>query len=161
MVSETIFKSCMSQFATGVNVVTTISNQKPIGVTINSFASLSLNPKLILFNLKKKSFCYDDFDNTQKFACNILSEGQKEVSDFFTKPADIKKLNMIETGDGKSLPCIKNSIAYIECSVHQKFDSGDHTIFVGKVDFIDLINTNYPPLINFRRNYRNLHNANL
>ncbi|MEQ9116070.1 MAG: flavin reductase family protein [Rickettsiales bacterium] len=151
----------MSKFATGVTVVTTKISGEQIGVTINSFASLSLKPKLIMFSLKKGSFCYDHFVATKEFACNILSESQKQISNIFTKKIGSDQWEDVELLQNHSLPCLKNSIAYILCKTDKIIDAGDHSIFIGKVTLIDFLNAQNSPLIYFNRQYKAFKDGNL
>lgn len=153
------FKKCMRTLPTGVTVVTTQSDEgKKEGVTINTLASLSLDPLLVMFSLKKSSFCYKNFVNCKHFTVNILSETQQKVSDAFTrinldKWKDIKLLDDTIT----TSPAIDKTLAFLECKNYKTYDGGDHTIIIGKV-----INTvtlkNKKPLVYFKSNYTNLKN---
>lgn len=154
MTSIESFKECMRQLTTGVTVITTISeDNKKLGVTINTFCSLSLDPLLILFNLKKTSFCYNKFINSKHFTVNILSNDQQKISDLFTKAGEeqwkeIKTIKNTLT----DCPAIQGSLAFLECIPQSFYEGGDHTIIVGKViNSVKL--SDKKPLVYFSSNY--------
>jgi len=157
MTSIDSFKECMRQLTTGVTIITTISeDNKKSGVTINTFSSLSLDPLLILFSLKKTSFCYSDFINCKSFTINILSASQRGLSDSFTKSHEDKwkQVELLKNTLTNS-PAIEGSLAFLECSPQHFYEGGDHTIIVGKVlNSVNLKETN--PLVYFSSNYTNI-----
>lgn len=157
MTSIDSFKECMRQLTTGVSVITTISedNEKS-GVTINTFSSLSLDPLLILFSLKKASFCYREFINSKNFTVNILSKDQQKISDLFTRAGE-EKWKEIKTIKNTltDCPAIEGSLAFLECIPEHFYEGGDHTIIVGKV--INAVKlTDKKPLVYFSSNYTNI-----
>lgn len=148
------FKDCMRQLATGVTVITTTkADGSKEGVTINTFTSLSLDPLLILFSLKKSSFCYETFINSKNFTVNILSEDQSNISNICTKPLGEKwsDIELIKNTSTNS-PALKNALACLECENYKSYDGGDHSIVIGKV-----LNSFYfedkKPLMYFRGEY--------
>jgi flavin reductase (DIM6/NTAB) family NADH-FMN oxidoreductase RutF len=151
------FKHCMAKFATGITVVTTLAeNNKKIGVTINSFNSVSLNPFLVLFSLNKFSHFYSYFDQNQHCTINILAEDQKYLSQLFTKLVD-DNWQQVKTAEGTftSSPAIADTMAFLECEIYRKYEGGDHTIFVCKVvNLVEQKGKN--PLIYFGSEYRAL-----
>ena len=158
-VNSDLFKRCMSKFATGITIVTTLaSDGKKVGVTVNSFNSVSLDPLLILFSLKKKSYFYQYFDECRYCTVNILSHEQKYLSEIFTKTLeeDWKKVQTVSNTETSS-PAIADTLAFLECEVFMKHDGGDHTIFVCKV--MNLVEQKHAdPLIYFASEYRVLDN---
>jgi len=157
MSSVESFKLCMRHLPTGVTVITT-KREDGIkeGVTINTFTSVSLDPLLILFSLKKSSFCYDALISSKSFTVNILSEYQQEVSNLFTKPSD-EKWNIVKlSADTKtSSPAFKDAIAFLECENHQLYNGGDHTIIVGRVVNAVYQNTGHASLMYYNGKYLN------
>ena len=151
------FKECMRQLSTGVTIVTTKTIEgKKEGVTINTFTSLSLNPLLILFNLKKSSFCYQSFIESKNFTVNILSESQQKLSNLFTKEAAEKwDHSALYSKTLTSSPAFQNGIAFLECEHYKHYDGGDHTIMIGKVINSAYINKS-KPLMYFRGEYINI-----
>jgi flavin reductase (DIM6/NTAB) family NADH-FMN oxidoreductase RutF len=148
------FKNCMRQLATGVTVITTTKEDgSKEAVTINTFTSLSLDPLLILFSLKKSSFCYETFIKSKNFTVNILAEDQGYISNMCTKPledqwADIKLITNTDTNS----PALEGTTAYLECKNYQSYDGGDHSIIIGKA-LNSFSFKNKKPLIYFRGKY--------
>jgi len=145
----------MGHFATGVTVVTTKDGEdSPFGLTANAFASLSLNPPLVLVCVDKAAQCYSCFEDSKIFAINVLGEGQEEISRrFATKGA--QKFNGIPWHKSESgLALIDGAIGHIECKVVHSYDGGDHTIYVGEV--LRAKTTGERPLIFFKGKYTRL-----
>ena len=139
-------RKAMGCFATGVAIITTSDEQfEPIGVTINSFTSLSLEPPLIMWGLSKKAPSLDAFKYRRLFEVNILSSEQEELLKIFSTPSENKFLNVRWDMSEKKLPKIRGCIANFECVVHSIFPGGDHEIFVGNV--IDYSHTDLKPLV--------------
>ena len=159
-VNSDLFKRCMSRFATGITIVTTLAaNGKKIGVTVNSFNSVSLNPLLILFSLKKKSYTYNHFEECHYCTVNILSQEQKHLSEMFAKPLK-EDWTQVKTviNTATDSPAIADTLAFLECEVFMKHDGGDHIIFICKV--VNLVEQKQgDPLIYFSSEYRVLDNS--
>jgi flavin reductase (DIM6/NTAB) family NADH-FMN oxidoreductase RutF len=161
-VNSSLFKRCMGKFATGITIVTTLApGGKKMGVTVNSFNSVSLEPSLILFSLKKKSHFYSYFDECRYCTVNILSEKQRHLSAMFTKTVDEDWRQVKTVSDTMTdSPAIADTLAFLECEVFAKYDGGDHTIFVCKVvNLVEQSNDN--PLVYFSSEYRVLDNKKL
>lgn len=149
------FRNAMGGFATGVTVVTTMVEQVPIGVTANSFASVSLDPPLVLVCLGKALGCLDAFSDTERFAINVLRSDQRELSvRFATKGVDRFEGTDWEISETNT-PMIKSALANIECSKHAELDYGDHTIFIGEV-LRAKCDPTHEPLLYFGGEYRYL-----
>lgn len=147
----TLFKEAMGNYPSGVTVVTAYDeNGQPIGLTVNSFASVSLDPLLILWSIDKKVFTYETFKKIDKFAVNILASDQKEVALLFaTKNADrFGNSNWKKSGFG--LPIIGGTLASLQCKTFQAVEAGDHTILIGEV--IDIHVEDKDPLLYHGRN---------
>jgi 4-hydroxyphenylacetate 3-hydroxylase, reductase component len=127
-------RNCLAQFATGVTVITCLdANGKPVGVTANSFSSLSLEPPLVLWSIVTKSSSRAVFESFGYFAVNILSERQQDLAMVFSKPSD-NRFAQVETTVGiQGLPLIEGSLAQFECKVTQEIEQGDHVIMIGEV----------------------------
>ena len=145
----------MGHFATGVTVVTTKDGaDAPFGLTANAFASLSLQPPLVLVCVDKDAHCYSCFEGSKIFAVNVLAEGQEEISRrFATKGAE--KFNGIPWHKGESgVALLDGAISHIECKVVSSYDGGDHTIYVGEV--LRAATAGERPLIFFQGKYHRL-----
>lgn len=128
------FRDICGSFATGVTVVTTKGkNDKPIGMTANSFTSLSLEPPLVLFNIDKKASLYNDFMTNNCFAVNILSSDQQELSRKFSKRGVDRFQGVSYTEDITGAPILIDTLGYFDCLIKERVDSGDHIIVIGEV----------------------------
>lgn len=155
----TEFKKVLSNFTTGVTIVTSSLNDKEyLGVTISSFSSLSLDPPLVLFCLGKKSYSLGGFLKTKYFTINILAENQQALSDKFAR-SSIDKWENVEHFFGKitNCPLINGCLGYIECEKYMSYDGGDHIIFIGKV--LNLTQARESdPLLRYQSSYYKLGN---
>ena len=131
MMDDRNFRNAMGKFATGVTVLTTYLEDEVHGMTANAFMSVSLNPRLVLISIGEKARMLDKINESGKFAVNILSEAQKELSMHFA--GQIKENRQLQFGWINELPVIKNASASIVCKVHSKQIAGDHTLFIGEV----------------------------
>jgi flavin reductase (DIM6/NTAB) family NADH-FMN oxidoreductase RutF len=147
------YRKTMSNFATGVTVVTTFDEKKIIhGMTANSFTSVSLNPPTVLVCIGHTRNTFTHVKNTNQFAINILSSKQKKVADYFakeqTKGDEIIEFNWsIKFGS----PFIEGSIAFIKANVVELYNYGDHAIILGEVEGFDT--KNGAPLLYYQSDY--------
>ena len=147
----------MGHFATGVTVITTRGKDgAPNGLTANAFLSLSLNPPLVLISVDKSAQCYSCFERGNGFIVNFLSEGQESLSRrFATKGID--KFAGLECHDGVNGAVILDGVlGYVECTITQCIDGGDHTIVIGEVLHADAADER--PLLFFKGKYQRLPN---
>jgi len=127
------FRRCLAQFATGVNVVTTQVGHERVGITANSFASLSLDPPLVLWSIGKTSRSFASFERCSHFAVNILAADQIEVSRIFSGPETNKFAHLAWSPGVTTSPVIDGALGIIECSKEASYEGGDHLLFVGRV----------------------------
>ena len=126
------FRNALGCFATGVTVVTCQSSHGPLGMTVNSFTSVSLDPPLILWCPAKTSLRFQAFTEVERFAIHMLADDQQEVCLRFARDGlNFDSIALEENGDGP--PVISGSLAVLECARHTVHDSGDHAIIVGRV----------------------------
>jgi len=147
------FKRAMSQFASGVTVVTTLHGKTPIGITASSFTSLSLDPPLVLVSLNKKLFTHNVIAESGFFAVNVLSARQLKLGMRFAGMAPETKdrffgldVHTAVTGS----PLLPESLAWVDCTVWATYDGGDHTIFVGEVKDLSVSDYDMPLLYHNR-----------
>jgi len=153
-IDEAAFKLAMSHFASGVTVVTTEHGGKPFGMTVASFASLSLHPPLVLICIEKGVKTHDAIAAAGKFGVSILSEAQGHISSRFASRVD-DKFSGIEVRRGSlGVPLIGGALTTLECSVYDQLPGGDHTIFIGEV--VDSQTKEGAPLVYFRSGYREM-----
>ena len=150
-IDEAAFKLAMSHFASGVTVVTTEHGGKPFGMTVASFASLSLHPPLVLICIEKSVKTHDAIAAAGKFGVNILSSGQGEISSRFASRVDDKFSGVDVRRGTLGVPLIGGALTTMECSVYDQLPGGDHTIFIGEV--VDARTTEGAPLLYFRSGY--------
>ncbi len=139
-------RRALGRFATGVTVITTVDAQgRKYGVTANSYNSVSLDPPLILWSLARTSRSMAAFEQCDSFAVHILGAHQEELAmRFATRGED--KFAGLETRDGLGgVPLFDDCVAHFECSVENRFEGGDHLIFLGRVRSFDACD--HDPLI--------------
>jgi flavin reductase (DIM6/NTAB) family NADH-FMN oxidoreductase RutF len=147
--SDRGFRDALSRFATGVTVVSAFVGREktPVGVTISSFAGLSLDPPLVLFCLDKKARTLPAFVKGATFAVNILAENQEALAKHFSRTPHFKK-------SGKLHPlALEGSVATLLCKIEKRTKAGDHHIIVGQVKKIFLHPKNPKPLLHGMRRY--------
>ncbi|WAU75772.1 flavin-dependent trigonelline monooxygenase reductase component [Acinetobacter sp. LF10] len=128
-------RDAFGSFMTGVTVVTTCKDDgTPLGFTANSFASVSLDPALLLVSIAKTSSNYNNFANASHFAINILAEEQKDISNTFARPSDDRFENLAWTKSASHNPVIDQVSAWFDCTTYQVVDAGDHAILIGRVE---------------------------
>ena len=152
---ENILKKAFGSFATGVAVATSHKS----GFTINSFASLSLKPPLIIFNIYKSETDHVDFLKNNSFVINFLSNEQEEISRLFATKDPEKVSKTSHTISSSNNIILDNTLGHIELSVYQQIDIADHVLVIGKVEDLK-IDDNRNPLIYYRSNYQTLKNDN-
>ena len=139
-------RKTLGKYSTGVTVVTTIDNNgNPIGMTVNSFTSVSLKPALVLWCIDKKQPSYDSFMNAEGYAVNILSKAQNDLCYRFASQIDDKFENINWMRSENGFPIIKNCLAWFDCKKWNYYSGGDHQILVGEVTSFD--STELEPLI--------------
>jgi flavin reductase (DIM6/NTAB) family NADH-FMN oxidoreductase RutF len=151
------FRRIMGCFTTGVAVVTALDAKLgAIGLTVNSLTSVSLDPPLMLVCLDKKAALHNAFRRADRFAFNILSAEQENISRHF---ADRQHNPAPETMWDKpqgACPILNGTLGWILCQPHTFHRGGDHTIFVGEVIDAHRREQDSPPLLYFHGRYRNI-----
>ncbi|MGZ8851485.1 MAG: flavin reductase family protein [Thermoanaerobaculia bacterium] len=154
MVDDAQFKLALSHFASGVTVVTTEHEGKRFGMTVASFASLSLRPPLILVCIERGVKSHDAIAAGGRFAVNVLEHAQSEISNRFASRVD-DKFAGVETHKGElGVPLLDGALTAIECTVQSQLPGGDHTIFIGEVQHITT--REGTPLVYYRSGYHRL-----
>lgn len=133
--SPTEFRGALGMFATGVTIVTArAENGAPIGLTANSFNSVSLSPPLVLWSLARSAGSFAAFSTGSHYAINILGADQQELAkQFATKGGDRFAGVPFVSGAGGA-PLIQGAAATFECFNRSRYQEGDHIIFVGEVE---------------------------
>ncbi len=134
-VDKTLLRRALGRFATGVMIVTTRTPEgRREGLTANSFSSVSLDPPLVLWSLRRDAPSLPGFIEAGRFAFSILGHGQSHLSHHFATPLP-DKFEGIATRDGiGGCPIIEGCIAAFECSTEIVHEGGDHMIFIGRIE---------------------------
>lgn len=152
-------RDAMGCFATGVTVITTLDpDGVPLGFTANSFTSVSLDPPLVLFCVKRESANVEALRKRRAFAVNVLHIGQQAISTrFASKMVDRFAETEWEVWDHR-VPIILDAMANFECSIREIIDGGDHVIVIGLVKRVHF-DAPRDPLLFFQGKYRRIHVA--
>ncbi len=151
------FKSALACFASGVTVVTAPGNGAgPIGITVSSFCSVSLEPPLVLVCLDNGTGAIEQFaDPDAAFAINVLAENQSSLSNDFAGPQTYDMHGHAHDVGASGVPCLAGVAAVLDCRLHAVHDGGDHRIVVGRV--VDLrVDRDKRPLVYFHSSYHRL-----
>ncbi len=149
------FRNALGHFATGVCVVTTRGpDGAAVGLTINSFASVSLDPPLVLWSLDRASDRFPLFMAAERFCVNVLDGAAQPLSHRLSRKGERDLLDEPYAEDAP-LPILKKALAYFECQVEARHDGGDHVIFVGGVLSFGHTDDG-DPLLFYRGRYRAL-----
>src|ERR1700751_6194213 len=129
------FRNALGTYATGVTIITAGGpDGKPVGITCNSFASVSLNPPLVLWSLVLYSSSLSAFQNASHFAVNVLGISQQALANRFAKSADDKFVGVEWTPGLGGAPLLAESVANFQCRSVNRYYGGDHVIFLGAVE---------------------------
>lgn len=148
-------RNALGKFATGITVITTRDeNNNPVGMTVNSFASVSLTPPLVLWCLGEASSTCDAFLHCRHFAINILRADQQAISQLFASPGERQFEQQSWQSGPEGSPLLGQALAHFECSMEHQYQGGDHTIIVGRVSHFEQFEGE--PLVFSQGQYRTL-----
>ncbi|MGH1413968.1 MAG: flavin reductase family protein [Pelagimonas sp.] len=126
------FRDALGRFATGITVITCATPTGPIGITANSFASVSLDPALVLWSPAKNSSRYPFFMAAEHFAIHVIADDQQGICQGFARAGDAFGGIDWKTSP-RGVPLINHCLSRFECKTHATHDGGDHSIVVGQV----------------------------
>lgn len=157
------FRAAIGQFATGVTIVTTLDGERPSGITVNAFASVSLEPSLVMIALDRRRFIVPAIEATGRYAVNVLAEDQQWLSDCFAG-ANVTPGREAFCGASwrpgqTGLPLLAGATAVMECRIVERIELGDHLLFVGAVEAVAMQEPEAPPLLYHRRRYLRIERA--
>jgi flavin reductase (DIM6/NTAB) family NADH-FMN oxidoreductase RutF len=155
--SPTEFRKAMGCFATGVTILTLDLEGEVHGMTANAFASVSLDPMLVLVCVDQSARTHDHLRAKKRFGINILGEHQRVISEYYARPVRGHEHAEEEAGarfdrTAQGTPILNGALAYLECRLKSAEDAGDHTIFIAEVE--DVVVREGEPLLFFRGKYR-------
>jgi len=149
------YREAIGQFATGVAVVTCAGPDGPAGLTTNAVSSVSLEPLLLLVCFDEGSRTLQAVRSSGRFAVNLLRAGQDDLARVFAskRVADEKFAAVTHTVE-HGVPVLDDALAWLACEVVELVDAGDHTIGIGRVRALEVLDGE--PLLFFRGAYRSL-----
>jgi len=158
MVDPDTFRQTLGSFATGVTVVTMYDGEEDEdhGMTVNSFTSVSLDPPLVLYNADEETRSHDFTARAGNYAVNVLAADQEWLSNRFAgKQEDMDEpFADIETRREETGALVfEDAMAYIDCTLEDSYDGGDHTIYLGRVRSLGVQRPEADPLTFFRGEY--------
>jgi len=131
-------RDAFGSFMTGVTVVTTRAHDgTPVGFTANSFASVSLDPPLLLVCPGKFLSCFEMFQNAEHFAVSVLAAGQEDISNIFASFKGDRFARVAHDTDLHGIPLIRGAVARFSCRNWQAVPAGDHSVLLGHVIAFD------------------------
>jgi flavin reductase (DIM6/NTAB) family NADH-FMN oxidoreductase RutF len=153
------FRDAMGCFATGVTIITLDLDGEVHGMTANAFASVSLDPLLVLVCVDHKTRTHAHLHTKKRFGINVLCEDQRKISEYYARPERTHEKAEVEAGarfdrTEEGTPMLHGALAYLECRLHSAQPAGDHTIFIAEVE--DAIVRSGQPLLFFRGKYRKM-----
>ncbi|HEV2469703.1 MAG TPA: flavin reductase family protein [Candidatus Sulfotelmatobacter sp.] len=150
------FRKAMGGFATGVTIITVDLEGEVHGMTANAFASVSLDPLLVLVCVDHSTRTHAHLHAKKRFGINMLCEDQRAISEYYARAERSHENAEAEAGarfdrTRHGTPILHGSLAYLECKLHSAQVAGDHTIFIAEVE--DVVVGEGQPLLFFRGNY--------
>lgn len=128
------FKTVMRHFPTGVTVVTSMRGDEPRGVTVSAFASVSMDPPLVLICINREARSYLFISESKIFCVNFLSGDQRDLAERFSGKRREKQFEGVEYArDETGAAILKGCVAYLDCEVAEEHHAGSHSIFIGRV----------------------------
>lgn len=154
--NQRAYRDALGNFGTGVTIITATGSEGPVGMTVNSFASVSLDPALVLWSLAKSSGRFAPFAEAQNYAIHVLCADQQDLASAFARNGNaFHACDWVLNGHG--VPQIEGAIARFDCTRNAAHDAGDHLIIIGQVE--NFVHRQSEPLIfakgsfgGFRRN---------
>jgi flavin reductase (DIM6/NTAB) family NADH-FMN oxidoreductase RutF len=151
------FRKAMGCFATGVTIITVDLDGEVHGMTANAFASVSLDPMLVLVCVDHATRTHAHLHAKKRFGINVLGEDQRAISEYYARPERTHENAEAEAGaqfdrTRHGTPMLHGTLAYLECRLHSAELAGDHTIFIAEVE--DVVVREGEPLLFFRGKYR-------
>jgi 3-hydroxy-9,10-secoandrosta-1,3,5(10)-triene-9,17-dione monooxygenase reductase component len=150
------FREVLGRFASGITVVTSISGGEPVGMTCQSFSSVSLDPPLVMFVPARTSRAWPVIQRSGRFCVNVLAADQEPVSTrMATKGVDKFDGIAWHPAEVTGSPVIEGTLAHLDCTIHAVHEGGDHFIVIGRVEHLATTDGDVSePLLYFRGRYR-------
>jgi flavin reductase len=137
------YRDAVGMFATGITVVTARAGGFGHGMTANSFASVSLDPLLVLVCVVRDAVMHKVLDDVGSFGVSVLAAGQEDLARYFSDPA--RPMGMAQflpldwhPAPGTGTPLLDGALAWLECTVEATYPGGDHSVFLGRVQWVQV-----------------------
>ncbi|MEO7117727.1 MAG: flavin reductase family protein [Candidatus Limnocylindrales bacterium] len=165
------YRAVLGRYPTGVTVVTAIAEvvgddgtltRQPIGTTVNSFTSISLDPPLVLIAVGAERTIHPVIAASRRFAVNILDEENTELSDCFAgAPSALPREAFCNAAhrEASGLPILEAALAYVVCELERVIEAGDHTLYLGRIVDLGARESDSWPLLYFRGRYLRIEHA--
>jgi 3-hydroxy-9,10-secoandrosta-1,3,5(10)-triene-9,17-dione monooxygenase reductase component len=147
------FRNTLGQFCTGIVIATGCVGGKPAGFAAQSFSSVSLDPPLVSLCPAKSSTSWPKLRDSGSFCINILAADQKPVCDVFAQSGIDKFAALPWYAGVTGSPILEGVLAYVDCDVEAEYDAGDHTVVLGRVRDVRILDPDGSPLLFFRGAY--------
>ena len=132
-IDQGLFRQAMRHFASGVTVVTTTVDDRPVGLTVSAFSALSLEPTLVLIAIDRRAASHAAIAMSGHFAVNMLAEDQAHLSRLFASRDPNKFAAAGYRLSDSGLPLLDGALVALECRVVDAVAGGDHTVYFGEV----------------------------
>jgi flavin reductase (DIM6/NTAB) family NADH-FMN oxidoreductase RutF len=150
------FRKAMGSFATGVTIITVDLDGEVHGMTANAFASVSLDPPLVLVCVDQSARTHAHLHARKRFGINVLAEDQRKISEYYALPLEEQVEEPAARFDRTThgTPVLHGALTYLECRLQTAENAGDHTIFIAEVE--DVVVREGKPLLFFRSKYQQI-----
>lgn len=143
----------LGHYPTGVAVVTAMGPDGPLGLSMNSFTSVSLEPPLVLFCPALSSGTWPQLRQADSIAINVLSAGQESISRMFASRTANRFVGIEWTSGANGAPLLTDALGWLECSVQAEYPAGDHTVVIAEIERMGVHDVIAEPLVFFRGAY--------
>lgn len=152
------FRDVLGRYASGVTVVTSVCADEPVGMTCQSFSSISLDPPLVMFSPAKTSRAWPLIQRAGHFCVNFLAHGQESLSNTMASRGADKFAGIDWSLSNTGAPMFDGIVGYVDCTIHAVYEAGDHYVVIGQVQDMDFTvddeGVSPDPLIYFQGAYR-------
>ena len=149
-VTGNAFREALSRFASGVVVVAGHAPDGPVGFTVSSFSSVSLDPPLVLVCVAKTASAYSAITRVERFGISVLEASQSWIASQFAQQG-VDRFAGVTLREGAGVPLVEGALAQLVCGRHAAHEAGDHTILIGNV--IEVRHLPGEPLVHFARTF--------
>uniref|UniRef100_UPI0035CAAF1D flavin reductase family protein n=1 Tax=uncultured Sphingomonas sp. TaxID=158754 RepID=UPI0035CAAF1D len=155
MVDSAAFRRTLGHYPTGVCAITSLADGRPVGMTVGSFTSMSLEPPLVGFFPDKRSTSWKTIRSAARFCVNVLADDQQDVCRALSSKVADKFSGIDYLLSNRALPQIQGAAAWIECDLYAEYEVGDHFVAIGQVASL-AVDLDCRPLLFLKGEYREI-----